>query len=319
MKRYIFIVFILIFFSGIGKLSAQFDFDTLIIAHICEGESFNQFGFDENREGIYSYNNRDSINDIDSIYTLELYVHENYYDSITAFICEGETYTEYGFDVNQEGVHTQELNSIYGCDSIIVLDLYIMQHYHDTIYDTVCLYQEYYDFIIDSAGVYIIEEKTIYGCDSITTFIIETNPVYYDTIEANIYKGNVYKQFGFEEDATGIYTQELKTYLGCDSIIYLDLQVDNVMFPNVVTPNGDGINDVFKLHNLVEQNAFPENELIIFNRQGKIIYQKSNIKADRDFWDPQETNTPDGTYFYRFTGVRHDKKLDVVGTVDVMR
>ena len=77
---------------------------------------------------------------------------------------------------------------------------------------------------------------------------------------------------------------------------------DNLMFPTVVTPNGDGVNDVFTIHNLVEGQAFPDNELSIYNRYGKRIYFVQDIRNDSDFWDPAATNTPSGTYFYRFVG-----------------
>lgn len=295
-------------------------YDT-IFASICDKDKYIGYGFEEEDSGVYSQM-LTTYKGCDSISSLHLTVNPIYDTIIEAEICRGERYLENGFNESEEGFYTQELLTVNSCDSIVNLNLVVNPTYEfDTIDVVICKSDPYtnHGLDIDSTGIYVAHLYTAKGCDSIYVVDIEVNPVYYDTIEANIYKGNVYRQFGFEEEETGIYTQELKTYLGCDSIIYLDLQVDNVMFPNVVTPNGDGINDVFKLHNLVEQNAFPENELIIFNRQGKIIYQKSNIKADRDFWDPQETNTPDGTYFYRFTGVRHDKKLDVVGTVDVMR
>ena len=91
------------------------------------------------------------------------------------------------------------------------------------------------------------------------------------------------------------------------------------MFPNCVTPNGDGINDVFEIRNLIEQKAFPENELLIYTRQGKIIYQFKNLSSKSDFWSPAQTNTPTGTYFYRFTGKRYDKTVDTIGVIEVIK
>lgn len=94
---------------------------------------------------------------------------------------------------------------------------------------------------------------------------------------------------------------------------------DNLMFPNVITPNGDGVNDVFFIHNLIDGQAFPDNELSIYNRYGKRIYFVQNMRTENDFWDPAETNTPSGTYFYRFIGRGPIRDVEFKGTIEVLR
>lgn len=286
---------------------------------ICKGEVYSNYGFDERETGFYTQNLQ-TIFGCDSIVNLNLIVGEKYNDTIYANICEGETFNEFGFTETKEGLYTHNFLSQYGCDSIVNLNLLVHNPYYDTIYDTICQGDIYeFGFEADSIGTYVQNLNTTFGCDSILVLHLHVNPSYHDTIKADIYKENIYNQFGFNEKETGIYEQKLQTYLGCDSIIYLDLQVDYVLFPNVVTPNGDGINDIFEIHNLVDQNAFPENELIIYNRNGKIIYRAKNIKSKKDQWDPQATGSSEGTYFYRFYGKRHDKVLEFNGSIEVMR
>lgn len=94
---------------------------------------------------------------------------------------------------------------------------------------------------------------------------------------------------------------------------------DNLMFPTVITPNGDGVNDVFTIHNLVEGQAFPDNELAIYNRYGKRIFFVQDIRNEADFWDPAKTNTPSGTYFYRFIGRGPIRDVEFKGSIEVMR
>ena len=105
----------------------------------------------------------------------------------------------------------------------------------------------------------------------------------------------------------------------CDSLIYLDLEVISISFPNAVTANGDGINDVFEINNLLKYKDFHSNELLIFNRQGKKIYERKNISKFSDFWDPMQTNSPSGTYFYRFISKNNIKNIDRVGVIEVFR
>jgi gliding motility-associated-like protein/uncharacterized repeat protein (TIGR01451 family) len=67
-------------------------------------------------------------------------------------------------------------------------------------------------------------------------------------------------------------------------------QVLGINVPNVFTPNGDGKNDTFEIPEL---SAFPENEIVIINRWGNVVYQKTGYHND---WTGEGLN--EGTYFY---------------------
>ncbi|MDD3668101.1 MAG: gliding motility-associated C-terminal domain-containing protein, partial [Bacteroidales bacterium] len=94
---------------------------------------------------------------------------------------------------------------------------------------------------------------------------------------------------------------------------------DSLMFPNLISPNGDGINDVFIIRNLVDGQAFPDNELIIYNRNGKRIFYIQDIRSEVEAWDPNKTNTPAGTYFYKFIGRGPTKTVEFNGSIEIMR
>jgi len=306
---------------------------------LCQGESTT---LTATLEGTYKWNNGATTQSIsftptiDSLYTVQVMdtancphfasrmviVHPNY-NGVDVFdtACDNFEYNAQGTILTESGIYPLNLRSVYGCDSNIILHLTINPSFFDTTSQSICKNEEleFHGLRLDSTGVYEVRYNNIYGCDSVYVVNLTVNPIYIDTISADIYKGNVFNQYGFNESKTGFYTQNLQTINGCDSIINLDLQVDYIMFPNCVTANGDGINDVFEIHNLVEQKAFPENELLIYTRYGKIVYEFKNISKKEDFWSPSKTNTPTGTYFYRFTGKRHDKTIDTTGVIEVIR
>ncbi|MDY5969278.1 MAG: gliding motility-associated C-terminal domain-containing protein [Bacteroidales bacterium] len=93
---------------------------------------------------------------------------------------------------------------------------------------------------------------------------------------------------------------------------------DFLQFPNVVTPNGDGVNDRFVIVNLVSGKGYPNNSLDIYNRWGKRVFHKENISSEDDFWDPAATNAPDGTYFWRFSGKGYLGNIERTGMVEVL-
>lgn len=65
---------------------------------------------------------------------------------------------------------------------------------------------------------------------------------------------------------------------------------DNLFIPNVITPNGDGKNDQFRIIGL---ERYPGARLNIYNRWGNEVYHSENYTND---WNGKGLNT--GTYFY---------------------
>jgi gliding motility-associated-like protein len=67
------------------------------------------------------------------------------------------------------------------------------------------------------------------------------------------------------------------------------------VFPNIITPNGDGINDFFEIENL------PENtEVIILNRWGNVVFSSMNYQNNWDGKDTSGKELVDGVYTYKF-------------------
>jgi gliding motility-associated-like protein len=75
-----------------------------------------------------------------------------------------------------------------------------------------------------------------------------------------------------------------------------------VFIPNVITANGDGVNDILKFEYL---EFYPENHLTIIDRWGVVIYETSDYQNN---WDPRPYS--DGTYFFRLTLTAADKEYN---------
>ena len=234
---------------------------------ICYGETYNINGFNinsldyANKYTIIKDTNSDiSILGCDSITTLTLTIAPTYDTSIFETICYGETYKSNGFNIdtndykvagynsNYDTIHYRDTlykTTIYGCDSIIKLDLLINPKYDTTIYRSICLDDSYKDNNFDivgtdkGAGIFTFKTEnlhTINNCDSTITLKLTINSILYTTINENICYGEVYNEYGFTVNTndstkrnTSFYVRdslELTSILGCDSIVRLNLRVN---------------------------------------------------------------------------------------------
>jgi gliding motility-associated-like protein len=88
--------------------------------------------------------------------------------------------------------------------------------------------------------------------------------------------------------------------------------VYQIEIPNIITPNGDGFNDMFVIKNL---DKYTDNNLLIANRAGNILYDKNSYQND---WDAQ--NIPDGTYYYILSYKENRKNKGVIkGLITILR
>ena len=84
-----------------------------------------------------------------------------------------------------------------------------------------------------------------------------------------------------------------------------------LVIPNIITPNGDGYNDVFIIQGIEQTD---HNRLIIRNSNGAIVFQTVNYRND---WGAP--NLADGTYFYQFAYTLHGIDETRTGTLTIMR
>lgn len=106
----------------------------------------------------------------------------------------------------------------------------------------------------------------------------------------------------FTFDTSGVYTIELIAWqsdTSCSDTFSVSIVViDSLIIPTIITPNQDGKNDEWILQNV--DQLFPDNEVIIFNRWGSIVFESEKGKYEIKPWDGTHKGKelPMGTYFY---------------------
>ena len=202
---------------------------TALQAAICEGTAYTENGFNVSEAGVYTQNLQ-TINGCDSTVTLTLTVNPVATTNLTAAICEGTAYTENGFNVSEAGVYTQNLQTINGCDSVVTLTLTVNPVATTALQAAICEGTSYTEngFNVSQAGTYTQNLQTVNGCDSIVTLTLTVNPVATTTLQAAICEGTAYTENGFNVSEAGVYTQNLQTINGCDSVVTLTLTVNPI-------------------------------------------------------------------------------------------
>ncbi|MEM7370969.1 MAG: gliding motility-associated C-terminal domain-containing protein [Bacteroidota bacterium] len=97
------------------------------------------------------------------------------------------------------------------------------------------------------------------------------------------------------------------------------LHLQQLMFvPNLLTPNGDGVNDTWDIRFAGNQSEESDYLIQLYNRQGICVYgcQQSVSITDARFWDG--SGIPDGPYFYLMSN-RNDSNFHKEGSLTIVR
>ncbi len=272
---------------------------TTVDLAICEGESVLLGGSFQNSSGIYT-DVFITAQGCDSTVITNLSI--NPVDKVTKEhdLCPGGSIQIGASIYTSQGVYVDTLQAVTGCDSIVTSIVFMLPTITTNIDATICSGATY-DFNgtnLTQSGVYNTTLATSEGCDSVVVlslFVTEPNSSYQT---AEICIGENYSFGGNTYTQSGIYTDTVQTAVGCDSVLILELSVVDCEFEisNMITPNDDGQNDVWKVS---DPDKINNCQVTIHNRWGEVIFRSDDYNNE---WNGKKNNTgevlPDGVYFY---------------------
>ncbi len=196
--------------------------------------------------------------------------------------------------------------------------------------------QPHLDFLA-SPEVYMISDNggnvdfTAYLSDNVTESY--ANQLVWDFGDGEQTTGDISTSHVYASWGDYVVTLSLVTMGGCgDSVSHTVVVEDDLIFPNVITPNGDGINDVWAIENLntdinpEDPDEYRHNELRISDRWGKVVFTAKNYDTWAKDGQIHEGANPfngeglsDGVYYYTFSYKGKAKTTEWHGSITIIR
>jgi len=201
---------------------------TLLDRTICQGDSFDFNGQTLTKAGIY----RDTLisaNGCDQYLVLTLTVDDTLQTVIDRTICQGDIFSFNEQNLSATGTYRDTLVATNGCNQYVVLNLTVEERFQTLLTERICQGEAY---LFDNearvtSGVYEQVLQAANGCDSVITLTLTVNDTAQTIINQTICENSVYNFGGQELASPGVYRDTLPTINGCDSMVILNLKVDN--------------------------------------------------------------------------------------------
>ncbi len=215
------------------------------------------------------------------------------------------------------GTYTAIIPNAVGCDSTITINLTVHNSNAGTDTRTVCDSLVWIDgttyYTDNNSATFNLQNA--YGCDSVVTLNLTVNR--FSTLNAGedlslckgelitlnatggvsyLWSNNVSNEASFAP-ALGLSTLTVTgtDSNGCTATDELQIEVKECFsIPNGFSPNGDNVNDTWKIEGLWE---FPEASLAVFDRWGKKVFTGD---ANNNYWDGKINGNelPSADYYY---------------------
>jgi parallel beta-helix repeat protein len=152
-------------------------------------------------------------------------------EQIDLQLCAGESIEINGEMVSTPGVYHDTLTSVYGCDSLLEINLSVLPPFNTTAALYLCEGEttELFGNTVSEAGVYQESYISVAGCDSTHQVSVEIRPNVYTAVNTQICAGESVEIFGNMVAEAGVYEATFTGSNGCDSTHQITLEV----LPNV--------------------------------------------------------------------------------------
>lgn len=208
---------------------------------------------------------------------------------VNASICEGSSYVFGSQTLTQTGVSYETYLTAGGCDSTVAVSLQVRPPSQSTINQTICQGENFLGYT--ASGVYVDTLLAANGCDSLRTLHLNVRQIPPPNLPAmaKLCKGDSlvltpgeYLGYRWQDASTqkelvvrspGVYTVKVSDICGeAEGSVTVVESFCGVYFPSAFTPNGDGLNDIFKV---LSNERLEDYELTVYNRWGQAVFESS--------------------------------------------
>jgi hypothetical protein len=164
----------------------------------------------------------------DSTVTLNLTIHNSNGNAEVVTACDSYFWVADGNTYTSSGSYGGTLTNIYGCDSVVTLNLTITNSTTSSISPTACdSYLSPEGNTYTSTGTYIEVISNAAGCDSTITINLTVNSSSTGLENVTACDSYFWATDGNSYTSTGTYNTTLTNAIGCDSIVTLNLTINN--------------------------------------------------------------------------------------------
>ncbi|NNE28495.1 MAG: gliding motility-associated C-terminal domain-containing protein [Saprospiraceae bacterium] len=198
--------------------------------NLCEGDTIwmNGIGITNSTTLIDTIVN---LTGCDTIRTIQINQLPHSFSQQNFEICEGDSLYLAGNWQTASAIYYDTLINHWGCDSMITLDLSVLSNIEIQQEINLCEGEE---IIIDGItigqpGNYTENYISSNGCDSLIHFTVNVNPNSDSLIYRNICQGEELIFNGSSYTSTGTYSAVFQNQYGCDSLVTLDLEIQEMI------------------------------------------------------------------------------------------
>ncbi len=208
---------------------------------LCPGESVTIGGSTLTDAGTYNFTFA-SVGGCDSLVTVNVTENTVTTTNLTQTICQGTSYTLAGQTYDMTGSYMATLQDANGCDSIVALALTVTPPPSSLSTASICEGQSFAfnGTTYTTSGLYTANLVTAAGCDSIAQLDLAVTQTITNTIAPVICTGTGFSIGGDVLTAAGTYTYSFPSVAGCDSVVTVNLTVEDALINDVTATICEG-------------------------------------------------------------------------------